>query len=74
MDKGKGEISAGELLDELRNHPEFLSEPLEHMTNVLDLVHYGDEEAKKMCLLSIVTAWLPSRYHIREIRCWVWLT
>ena len=64
MDKGKGEISAGELLDELRNHPEFLSEPLEHMTNVLDLVHYGDEKVKKVCLLSIATAWLPNKYHI----------
>jgi len=64
MSSKKGEISAGGLLDELRNYPEFLSEPLEHMTNVLGLVHYGDEKVKKACLLSMVTAWLPNRYHI----------
>jgi len=64
MDKGKGEINTGKLLDELRNHPEFLSEPLEYMAKVLGLVHYGDEKVKKACLLSIVTAWLPSKYHI----------
>ena len=48
----------------LRNNSEFLSEPLEHMVKVLDLVHYGDEKVKKVCLLSIATAWLPSKYHI----------
>jgi hypothetical protein len=47
-----------------KDNSELLSEPLEYMANVLGLVHYGDEKAKKTCLLSIVTAWLPSRYHI----------
>jgi hypothetical protein len=53
-----------ELLNKLRSNLELLSSPLEYATKVLGLAHYGDEETKKMCLLSIVTAWLPSRYHI----------
>jgi len=60
----KDEISTEELFVRLRNNSELLNEPLEYMTKVLDLVHYGDEKAKKVCLLSIVTAWLPNKYHI----------
>jgi len=53
-----------ELLNKLRSNLELLGSPLEYATKVLGLAHFGDEEAKKMCLLSIVTTWLPSRYHI----------
>jgi len=49
---------------ELRNNLELLNDPLEYMAKVLGLVHYGDEKVKKVCLLSIVTAWLPNKYHI----------
>jgi len=48
----------------LRNNLELLNNPLGYMVKVLGLVHYGDEKVKKVCLLSIVTVWLPSRHHI----------
>lgn len=64
-EEGKeNKISTEGLPAELRNNSELLNDPLEHVTKVLGLVHYGDEKVKKACLLSIVTAWLPSRYHI----------
>jgi hypothetical protein len=62
--KKENGISTERLLAKLRNNPEFLSDPLEYMVKVLDLVHYGDEKVKKACLLSIVTAWLPNKYHV----------
>ncbi|MDT7970636.1 MAG: hypothetical protein RQ842_08705 [Vulcanisaeta sp.] len=50
-----------EIAGELRKNEEFLTNPLRYVvTNVLSKVHYGDEIAKKVCCLALVTAWLPA--------------
>jgi energy-coupling factor transporter ATP-binding protein EcfA2 len=47
--------------EELRKNEEFMTNPLRYVvTNVLGKVHYGDEIAKKVCFLALVTAWLPA--------------
>jgi DNA-binding transcriptional ArsR family regulator/energy-coupling factor transporter ATP-binding protein EcfA2 len=51
-------------IEELRNHPELLENPLRFIvTDVLGRAHYGDEIAKKTAFLSLGTAWLPDENH-----------
>jgi len=53
------------LLEELRRNQEFLANPLRYIvTNVLGLVHYGDEIAKKVGLLGVVSSRLPRRERV----------
>jgi hypothetical protein len=53
------------LLEELRSNQEFLANPLRFIvTNVLGLVHYGDEIAKKVGVLGIVSSRLPRRERV----------
>jgi len=53
------------LLEELRSNQEFLINPLRYtVTNVLGQVHYGDEIAKKVGVLGIVSSRLPRRERV----------
>jgi hypothetical protein len=53
------------LFEELRSNQEFLVNPLRYIvTNVLGQVHYGDEIAKKVGVLGIVSSRLPRRERV----------
>jgi energy-coupling factor transporter ATP-binding protein EcfA2 len=53
------------LFEELRSNQEFLANPLRFIvTNVLGLVHYGDEIAKKVGVLGIISSRLPRRERV----------